>query len=177
MSMTSQKAQHHPSRRANTKKGICYILAILLTVSVFPFPVSAEHNTKLSTVSEVTETFSNGSYVVISVCEEPAQARSGIYKKDGSKVYTFFNASGAAQWKYTITGVFNVNTGISSVCTSSVHSFEIYNSNWSCSSANSYTSGNRAISNAEFIRKLLGITVERENFQIALTCDSNGNLS
>ena len=63
------------------KKGIGFILAILLTVSVFPFPVSAEHNTKLSTVSEVTETFSNGSYVVISVCEEPAQARSGIYKK------------------------------------------------------------------------------------------------
>ena len=156
---------------------LCLVLAILLAVSAFPLSASAEYGAESAPVSETTKILSNGSYVVISVYESPVQARSGIYKKDGSKTYTFFSASGVAQWKYIITGVFTINPGISSVCTSSVHSFEIYNSNWSCSSANSSASSNRAISNAEFIRKLLGITVERESFQVVLTCDSNGNLS
>ena len=40
-----------------------------------------------------------------------------------------------------------------------------------------YASGNQAIADAEFYRKLLGIKVEIKFCHIVLTCDANGNLS
>lgn len=159
------------------KRSICLFLSILLTLSTLPFPTSAESYAETVLVSKTTEFLADGSYVLIAIYENSVQTRSSTYKKYGSKAYTFYNASGEALWKYTVDGVFTVNIGVSAVCTTSVHNYEIYNSNWSCSSANSYASGNQAISNGEFVKKLLGITVERESFQVVLTCDSNGNLS
>lgn len=159
------------------KRGICWILTVLLTLSAFFIPASAEGGAEMIPVFETTEYLSDGSYIRISVWEEPVLSRAGSYRKTGSKSYVLHNASGESQWKFTLTGTFTINPGVSSVCTSATYSYDIYNTNWIYNRATSYYTGNQAIGEAEFIRKLLGITVERESFQIVLACDKNGNLS
>lgn len=128
-------------------------------------------------VSESVQPLSDGSYILTAVYEEAVRARAASYSKNGSKQSTYYNASGNALWKFTVEGIFTVNPGVSSVCTSATYSYDIYNTNWIYNRATSYYTGNQAIGEAEFIRKLLGITVERETCTLTLTCDKNGNLS
>lgn len=159
------------------KRSICWILTVLLTLSAFSISASAENGVKMVPVTETTEYLSDGSYIRISVWEEPVLSRAGSYQKNGSKSYVLHNASGEPQWEFTLKGIFTVDPGVSSVCTSATYSYDIYNTNWIYNRATSYYTGNQAIGEAEFIRKLLGITVERETCTLTLTCDKNGNLS
>ncbi len=70
-----------------------------------------------------------------------------------------------------------MTTGVSATYTNATHSYEIHSTSWKNVSASSYRSSNSAYGNAEFIRKLLGITVETQGCSLVLSCDVNGNLS
>lgn len=135
-----------------------------------PFP----HAVK---VSEHTQPVSDDTFLTITIYEESISTRASRYTKTGASVYTLKNNSGASLWQFTVQGTFIITSGISSTCTAVSHSYEIYNTDWKYVSASSYRSGNSAYGNAEFIRKLLGITVETEGCSLVLSCDVNGNLS
>lgn len=128
-------------------------------------------------VSETVEQLEDGLYLTISVYTYQTSARSSTLQKSGYKEYVLRDPSDNSLWKYTVSGMFTVNPGISAVCTASVGNHEIYNSNWYFNGASAYTSGNQAIADAEFYKKLLGIKVETKSCHIVLTCDENGNLS
>ncbi len=80
-------------------------------------------------------------------------------------------------FSFTVHGTFSVNSGVSASCTKSSYSYSITNKAWELKSASATRSGNKAIANAEFIKKLVFVTVDTFDANIVLACDSNGNLS
>ena len=129
-------------------------------------------------VSDYIETLDDGSYfhVVISEDINTSFARSAL-TKSGSRTVTYHVADGTAVWQFTLNGTFQFTPGVSSSCISGSYSINIYDSSWENTSASSSTSGNQAIGNATFIKKVLFITTQTENVSVALACDSYGNLS
>ncbi len=124
----------------------------------------------------------DGLYITVSIFEDKqtksdAIPYSSIYEKSGKKTYTAKNADKETLFSFTVYGSFTVNTGISASCTKSSYSYSIANNAWELKTASTQCSGNRAVGNAEFIKKLLFVTVDTFDAHIVLNCDSNGNLS
>ncbi len=129
-------------------------------------------------ISQTTEYLEDGSYIIITISEKTYQtARGTAYYKNGSKSYTLYNKDNDELCRFTVSGSFYVNPGVSSSCTKASHSVTITDTAWENDSASSYCSGNQAIGDATFIRKLLGIKVDTKSCHVVLTCDTNGNLS
>ena len=93
------------------------------------------------------------------------------------RIATAKNADKETLFSFTVHGTFSVNSGVSASCTKSSYSYSITNKAWELKSASATRSGNKAIANAEFIKKLVFVTVDTFNANIVLTCDSNGKLS
>lgn len=129
-------------------------------------------------ISETTKYFEDGSSVTIIVIEEPATlARERIYSKSGSKHYVFLDKDKVELWRFTVNGTFTVNPGISAICTEDSYNISISDDAWRNESASTYHYENQAIGDAVFIEKLLFITIDTQNCNVILTCDSDGNLS
>ena len=171
------------------------ISAFLLVIIVFVgiFSVSAYAEAKISNIStcvvisEQTEVFKDGCSVVITVREKIQSAedaaylsntmKSGIRTKSGSKMYSLRDQNSNVILEFTVNGTFEVNPGVSSVCTAASYSINIINSSWHNTSASAYASGNQAIGEAEFCKKILFVVTQEESCTVTLTCDKNGNLS
>ena len=128
-------------------------------------------------ISEAIEYFEDGSSIVITVIEESPIIRGTSYNKSGSKRCIMKNNSGNEICSFTIHGTFSVNSGSSVTCTATSCSFSITDDAWENDSTSSYCSGNQAIGDATFIRKLLSITIDSKNCHVVLSCDNEGNLS
>lgn len=129
-------------------------------------------------VTTISETFADGSYLVITLSElETPLPCSNIYTKTGSKTVTYRSSDGTEQWSFTVTGTFEINSGVSARCTSSTYSYTISNSSWHLDSASSSYSGSQAFGEAVFKKKVLFITTETKSAQTSISCDFNGNLS
>ena len=129
-------------------------------------------------ISVTTEYFEDGSSVTIIVSEEStALTRASTYSKSGSKHYVFSDQNNIEFWRFTVHGTFTVNPGISVTCTEDSYSIEISDDTWHNESASTYHSGNQAIGDAAFVKKLLFIPIDTINCNVILSCDSNGNLS
>lgn len=128
-------------------------------------------------ISMSVKQISNDLYLEISVFEDHLTARGSTNQVSGVKTVAGRSSKGTILWEFTVSGTFLVNQGISAVCTSSLISYEIYDDHWNLNSGTGSTSGNQAIGNGEFVKKLLGIQVETRNCHVVLTCDANGNLS
>ncbi len=130
-------------------------------------------------VSETTQYADDGSYIVTTVCEEISSnglARAG-YNKTGSKTVTHYASDNSVNWTFTVTGTFVVNEGVVSACTTARYSHTIVDTAWSLKSGNAAKTGNKAVGNATFARKLLGVEVNTEDVTVTLTCDKYGVLS
>lgn len=124
----------------------------------------------------------DGLYITISTFEDKKATNnvspfSNTYEKSGKKTYTAKNADKETLFSFTIHGTFSVNSGVSASCTKSSYSHSITNNAWELKTATAKRSGNKAIGDGEFVKKLLFVTVETFNANVVLTCDSNGNLS
>lgn len=128
-------------------------------------------------ISEAIEYFEDGSSIVITVIEESPIIRGTSYNESGSKRCIMKNNSGNEICSFTIHGTFSVNSGSSVTCTATSCSFSITDDAWENDSTSSYCSGNQAIGDATFIRKLLSITIDSKNCHVVLSCDNEGNLS
>ena len=159
------------------KKLISIVCCLCLLTAIFVLPVSAEEADAEILISRTVEVQPDGSSVEILVYQSPVYTRGNSYSMSGSKVYNSTNAAGELLWTFKLTGVFKVVEGSSVYCTSASHSYTIAEDDWNYVSGSSYKSGNKAIGNAEFNRKALGIVVETDTCTVTLFCDANGNLS
>lgn len=153
----------------------CLVMFFFCFVSVNATEIAEESESIL--ISKTVEYLEDGTKIEIAVYEDPVATYASDYMKSGKKVYVATNYSGDVLYKFTVTGVFSIDEGVSATCTSASYSTDIINTNWSCKTATATASRNRAIANGTFIRKQLGITVETDNVQVTLTCDDLGNLS
>lgn len=155
-----------------------FALTTALPGNILTAQAAAEETLLSETVSETIEYFEDGSYVVVTVTRPSGRtARATTYQMSGSKAYIDYNQNGEELWRFTVNGTFTVNEGVSATCTAATYTISITNTAWSNKSASAYASGNQAIGDATFIRKLLGITVETRDCHVVLTCDEYGNLS
>lgn len=159
------------------KRLLSVACCLCLLAVIFALPVSAEEADADILISRTVEVQPDGSSIEILVYQSPVYARGNSYSTSGSKVYNSTNAAGELLWTFKVTGVFKVVEGSSVYCTSASHSYTIAEDDWNYVSGSSYKSGNKAIGNAEFNRKVLGIVVETDTCTVTLTCDANGNLS
>lgn len=165
------------------KKLFALIMSVMMLMTVFSvFTVSAnteqDNTIKGNIISETTEYFSDGSSATVIVTDESGVlTRATTYTKTGSKYYILRNKNGAELWRFTVHGTFSVNPGVSSTCTGVSHSISITEDAWQNKSASTSRSGNQAIGDATFIKKLLFITTETKSCHVILTCDANGKLS
>lgn len=159
------------------KKILAMLCMAVLMVSV-PAAVLAEtQEDEGVVVSETTEYQEDGSYIEIVVRELPAVTRATT-SKSGSKTYTRKDSDGTVLWTFTEKGTFSVNTGVSATCTAASCSTSIKDSAWTVAEKTSKKSGNKAIGNGTFKKKLLGvITTLTKSCEVVLTCDKNGKLS
>lgn len=154
------------------------VLTVLFVPTASAYSEEPENSIPEIIVSKDTEYLSNG-YSIITIITEKAipQSRATTFTKSASKYYVLLNEDLEELWRFTVHGTFSVNSGVSSSCTAVSYSYSISEDVWENESASCYRSGNQAIGDATFIKKLLLITVERKSCHVVLTCDKNGNLS
>ena len=132
-------------------------------------------------VSQSVEVLPNGLTAVTTISERIqsnyAYAAKASYTKTGSKTTTLKNGN-TVLFTFTVNGTFSYTPGVSATCTASSYSYSIGSgSDWKFDYGSANRSGNTAIADGHFYRKILFITVDTYNAHETLTCDSNGNLS
>lgn len=149
------------------KRVLSCVLIVLLFFTIVPMSIrAAERDVE-------TIYFEDGSYLVTEIITNGSRASGSV---TGSKPSTYYNSSGTAQWKATLTGSFTY-TGSSATCTSSSMNVTIYDSSWYTISKSASKSGNTAYGSTSIGEKVGGITVTKVPVSLSLTCDANGNLS
>lgn len=151
------------------KRLLCVILALLMIFSFFPA------NTYAAETGSTGDVFymDDGSYIITYIEELGMRASNS---KTGSRVFEYYNNNHEIQWRATLTGTY-LYTGTTATCTGSKCDVVIYNSAWYVISKSSGMLGAKATAELSVGRKVLGVTVERKNVSMALSCDPNGNLS
>ncbi len=154
------------------KRFTCYIFAVILLLALFPMSVSADTQKERIYLED-------GSFFTDTTCSVPLFAANSILSEDTVRhtiTRTYSNASGVAQWSFTLTGTF-LYDGTSATCIATSCSVSVLQSGWSCSSKSSYATGNTAVGDVTMVRKLLGITIDTRTAHLTLTCDANGNIT
>ncbi len=163
------------------KKLLSVILSVIIITTLFSFTASANAataNIPYRLISETVEFLDDGSSVITSVYEYGLpQSRGSTYSKTGAKTRTAKNVDGEVIWKFKVTGTFSVNTGASATCTAASYSVSDLSNGWELKSATATRSGNKAIANGTFQRKVLFIVTDTQDCSVTLQCDANGNLS
>lgn len=149
------------------KRIIFFLLSILMLVSVIPVAQAAE------SIEEEIIYLEDGRYLIVSTTVSLSRAAN---TKIGTRVITSKNADGTIDWKAVLTGTFTYN-GTTATCTNSSVSVTVYASNWYEVSKTAGKSGASATGSVTMGRKVLGITVAKENYDMTLTCSPTGTLS
>lgn len=153
-------------------------LVLVMVLFLMPFGAQAQESVSEVVLSETVELLENGYYVKTIVAEDvPAMSPRATTTKSGSKVRVFYNNSDEEIMRFTLKGTFSLNTGVSATCTASSYTTSISNNSWSVKSASATKSGNQAIGDVTFVKKVLFITTDTQEAHVVLTCDKNGNLS
>ena len=161
------------------KRWMTITIASLLLITMLPLTAfaSAEMNEISETADEVMIQeilYEDGSSLEIITSWKLTDQDRGT--KTGTKVYNKRDASGALEWKATLTASFTYN-GTSATCTSASCSVSIYNSSWYTISYSAVRSGNTATAYLKMGYSALGSTPITYSYTITLSCDANGNLS
>lgn len=157
----------------------CSLFTLLAFALTTPTPAEAASQTPdFQSVSEYIESLEDGSYFHVLISEEVSSSLSrSTQTQAGSKSVTYHDSDGTALWKFTVYGTFQFIPGSSAACTSSSYTINIYEDSWENTAASTTTSGNQAIGDATFIKKVLFITTNIENVHATLTCSAYGTLS
>lgn len=151
------------------KKILSLLLASAFVFAIFP--LSAYATAPIG--DEEIEYLQDGGYIVTTVEESQTRASGS---KSGTKTKAHYDSNDNLKWKIVLSGQFTY-TGSSSTCTSSSVAVNIYDSAYSKKTSSSSKSGNVAYGSATISRKVLGVTISTDTYNLTLTCDKNGNLS
>lgn len=151
------------------KKCFSIALALMLLLGLLPCSVSAANEVENTDVIR----FEDGSYIRITIEASSARATN---TKNGYKKYVYYDSDDNVEWEAKLSASFTY-TGSTSTCTSASCTVTVYDSKWYEVSKSTTRSGNTATTQLTMGRKFLGITVDKPEYTIKLTCDKNGNLS
>lgn len=150
---------------------LVFLLCVLGAINSFAAGID-ETETVLSVESDSVTYYEDGSYSTITIYETGSRSTT----KYGSKVYSYHSSAGALLWTVQVNGVFIYN-GETSTCISANHNVTVYDSAWSITMQNSYTSNDTAVAVATLQKVVLGVVQASKTGTVRLTCDANGNLS
>lgn len=128
------------------------------------------------------EYLDNGLIIITTISESliypnsQSSILSSTYSKSGTKTQVVKNSSNETLFSFSVTGQFTVDPGISSICTLSSYNYSISDSAWSLYSATASKSGNSAYGSATFRKKLFDVVIDTQTLNIAVSCDTNGNI-
>lgn len=164
-------------------KKILLSISCIFALLTFSFAAPAQAKAAVQTpdfqvVSEYVEALEDGSYFRVTILEDVSSSASrSTQTKSGTKHTTYYDANDTALWKFSVHGTFDYNPGVDVRCISNSCSYNIYDSSWENTASSSSKSGNQAIGDATFKKKVLFITTHIENVRLVLSCDNYGNLS
>lgn len=152
------------------KKILSMALCLMLISVLLPVVTLAD-----STEDVEREYYSDGSYLETVLTVEPRLAREKT-RLVGTKNSTYYNASGVAQWKASLTGVFYYD-GTSCACNESHINYLVYDSAWNLYSKQEYGSKNTANGTITMSCSRAGSETYYRSKTFKITCDKDGNLS
>ena len=166
------------------KKAISFVFSALLACSLLVQPLITASALEASVVtspeaavviSQTTEHLDNGAVLSITVTQTP-QAKGTRSTISGTK-QVVYSTSGVDRWSFTLHGSFTYGNGSAAVCTASSYTYNIMDSLWELQSASASKSKNKAIGDATFVFKILGITFDSVDEHLQLSCSKTGALS
>lgn len=151
------------------KRCLSVVLVLVILLGLLPFNVFA------TTEAEDSEVifFEDGSYIVITIA---SSSNRSIYSKTGHKKLVFYDGDNNVSWEAKLSATY-IYTGESATCTTASCTVTVYDNQWYEVSKSTTRSGNAATTQLTMGRKFLGVTVEKPEYTITLTCDKDGNLS
>lgn len=151
------------------KRLFCVALVLILIISILPCSVLAVNEPRNIEIVR----YDDGSYMEIVVENSVARVANTV---SGSKTYTYYGSDGGTEWKAKLSATFAYSGGWYT-CTTANCDVTIYDSSWYVISNSTTRSSNNAFTNLTMGLKYLGVTIDRPQYTIRLTCDINGNLS
>lgn len=151
------------------KKILSLLLAAALVFALLP--LSSYATAPIG--DEEIEYLQDGGYIVTTVEESHTRASGS---KSGTKTKAHYDSNDNLNWKIVLSGQFTY-TGTSATCTSASVAVNIYDSAYSKKDSSSSRSGNVAYGSATISRKVLGVTISTNTYNLTLTCDKDGNLT
>lgn len=149
-----------------------FVLTISLMIVIAP---SASATSETPQCNSYIEYYEDGSYTITIVRQYPStRASNETITKE--KIVSLYNSSDELQWDYTLIGTFNLDYGVSVVCTGSTFSYEIYDDSWSLTAHNNGYYDNMATGTATFKKKFLFITISTYDIDAEVGCDIYGNV-
>lgn len=159
------------------KKSFFVLLLVVLAVFMQAAPVyadSPEPIIQLLPDGSTVYHFSDGSKLTISAAKDEEESKGTTSTITRSKDATFTNSNNVIEWKYTLHATFTYTYGVSSSCTSTYYSQNIYGGNWTFSDGSATKSGNVAHGVGKYEQKFLFIVLNTVNVDLHLTCDIYG---
>lgn len=151
------------------KRLFSFSLVLILLLVMFPCSVLAVDKVEDPQIIK----FDDGSYLEIFAGATPTRAANTV---SGFKKCIFRDSDGNVEWEAELNATF-AYSGAWYTCTAASCDVTIYDNKWYVVSNSTTRSSNNAYSYLTMGRKHLGVTVDRPQYTIKLTCDSSGNLS
>lgn len=158
------------------KKNNLFILLIFLVFGITNITTTATTYAATKTLSPHTTIIEepDGGYYVKTITETPVNNIStySTTTKKGTVNYAHYDSNNALCWRYSLTGTFSVNYGISATCTGATAKLSIYNADYSPYSEKHSYSGATATGTIKI--KYFGFI---KSATVSITCDKYGNFS
>lgn len=153
----------------------CISIPMIVHASTPEIPQS--ESSTMVMVSETVNYLKDGSKITTRIYENPVNTYASTYTKNGQKSLTCEDDKGTALWKYTVTGTFTIESGVSATCTRANGTPTSYDSAWSAYSNNVSRSGNKATGVIRMQEHWMGLVVQDFTETVTLTCSVNGTFS
>lgn len=147
------------------KFAVAFTMVLCMLFSILTISAGAVQ----SEISAETVYFEDGSYMVITLEMSSANVRAST--RSASKTASYHNSSGELQYSFTLNGTFSYD-GSSATATASSTSYQIYNSDWRCTTCMSSKSGNSVTGTATFKKSIWANTKD-----LKITCSPTGVIS
>ncbi len=151
------------------KRLILLICVLFISIGLLSIPGYAVTG---NTCTEI-QYLDDGGYIITTIEESASRATNS---KTATKKETQYDSDGSLDWQILLRGTFTYN-GTTSVCTASTVTVNIYDTAYSKDSSSATKSGNTAYGSATIKRKVLGVTIATNTYNLTLSCDKDGNLS
>ena len=160
--------------RSLMRKHKTLLSVILLTVLLLCLSVPAFADGEPVGIQRID--LEDGGFILVETAVDGTSSRGEVHTIYGHKYYTYYDGTGTAVWRATLTGTFSYD-GSSSYCSAASLSFHAYDSAYYKVSGNAYPSGSSAVADFTVGYRVSGVTVSTTNHHMSLSCDANGNLS